>query len=51
MNKAKQIFRWVMFLGWLGLGVYAFLTESEENWRVMFAGACFLLSMVHMVDT
>lgn len=51
MPKLKQFLRWFLLLGWLGLGVYAALVESEQNWRLMFAGACFLLAANNAFDS
>jgi len=50
LPKLKQFFRWFLFLAWLGLGLYAVLAESEQNWRLMFAGACFLLAANNAFD-
>ena len=50
MKKFRKFLRWPLFLGWLGLGVYAVLVESEQNWRLMFAGACFLLAANNAFD-
>lgn len=50
MNKGKYILRWFLLLDWLGLGLYAVLVESNQNWRLMFAGACFLLAANNAFD-
>lgn len=50
MNKGKYILRWFLFAAWLGIGLYAVLVESDQNWRLMFAGACFLLAANNAFD-
>ena len=42
MEKIKSIIRWVQFLGWAGLWVWAALTDDPSPWRTMFAIACFM---------
>lgn len=50
MQKTKSVFRWVLFVGWLLVGLYAILTEEQAHWREMFAVACLLLAMNNAFD-
>jgi hypothetical protein len=50
MEKSKLIFNWVMFVGWLAIGLYALFTKEESHWREMFAVACLLLAIENAFD-
>ena len=50
MEKSKRIFHWVMFVGWLAIGLHALLTKEDAHWREMFVVACLLLAMGNAFD-